>query len=84
MCILLVYLEREDVKKRALGPLELDSCELPCGCWELNPDLLEEHSVLLTAEQSKLRGIFNDAFQVKRESLAECGDIGLLFQSSGD
>jgi hypothetical protein len=23
-----------------------DSCELPCGCWELNPDLLEEQPAL--------------------------------------
>ena len=29
-----------------------DSCELPCGCWELNPGPLEEQSVLLTAEPS--------------------------------
>jgi hypothetical protein len=29
-----------------------DSCELPCGCWGLNPGLLEKHSVLLTTEQS--------------------------------
>lgn len=28
--------------------LELDSCELPCGCWELNPGPLEEQLVLLT------------------------------------
>ena len=27
-----------------------DRCELPCGCWELNPGLLEEQSVLLTTE----------------------------------
>ena len=26
------------------------SGESPCGCWELNPDPLEEQSVLLTAE----------------------------------
>jgi hypothetical protein len=24
--------------------LELDSCELPCGCWELNLGLLEEQT----------------------------------------
>jgi hypothetical protein len=30
--------------------LELDSCELPWKCWELNPSLLEEHPVLLTPE----------------------------------
>ncbi|XP_050003558.1 adiponectin receptor protein 1 [Alexandromys fortis] len=29
-----------------------DSCELPCGCWELNPGPLEEQSVLLTTEPS--------------------------------
>ena len=30
----------------------IDGCELPCGCWELNSGLLEEESVLLTAEPS--------------------------------
>jgi hypothetical protein len=29
-----------------------DSCELPCGCWELNQRPPEEQSVLLTAESS--------------------------------
>jgi hypothetical protein len=29
-----------------------DSCELPCGCWELNSGPLEEQSVLLTTEPS--------------------------------
>ena len=29
-----------------------DSCELPCGCWELNPGPLEEQSVLLTTGPS--------------------------------
>jgi hypothetical protein len=24
-----------------------DSCEPPCGCWELNPGSLEEQSMLL-------------------------------------
>ena len=28
----------------------IDSCELPCGSWELNPGPLEEQSVLLTIE----------------------------------
>ncbi|ERE74288.1 E3 ubiquitin-protein ligase [Cricetulus griseus] len=27
-----------------------DSCELPCGCWELNPGPLEEEPGLLTTE----------------------------------
>ena len=29
-----------------------DSCELPCGYWELNPGPLEEQPVLLTTEPS--------------------------------
>lgn len=29
-----------------------DRCEPPCGCGELIPGLLEEQSVLLTADQS--------------------------------
>jgi hypothetical protein len=29
-----------------------ESCELPFGCWELNPGPLEEPPVLLTAESS--------------------------------
>ena len=29
-----------------------DSCEPPCGCWELSSGPLEEQSVLLTAEPS--------------------------------
>lgn len=30
--------------------LELDSCDLPCGFWELYVNPLEEQSELLTAE----------------------------------
>ncbi|ERE84501.1 E3 ubiquitin-protein ligase [Cricetulus griseus] len=26
----------------------IDSCELPCGCWESNPGPLQEQQVLLT------------------------------------
>jgi hypothetical protein len=29
---------------------ELVSCELPCGCWELNPGHLEKQLELLTNE----------------------------------
>jgi hypothetical protein len=29
-----------------------DSCELPCMCWELSPDPLEEQLVLLITEAS--------------------------------
>ena len=37
---------------KVFGTGVTDSCELPCGCWELNPGPLEEQSVLLTAEPS--------------------------------
>jgi hypothetical protein len=32
-----------------------DSCELPCGCWEMNLCPLEEQSVLATADQLYLK-----------------------------
>jgi hypothetical protein len=38
-------------QKRALDPM-IDGCEPPRGCWKLNSGLLEEQSVLLTAESS--------------------------------
>lgn len=40
-------------QKRALHPpgkAVINSCELPVGCWESNPGLLEEQPVLLTAD----------------------------------
>jgi hypothetical protein len=42
-------------QRRALNFLKpgvTDGCELPSGCWELNPGPLEEQQVLLTAEPS--------------------------------
>lgn len=41
-------------QKRASDPLGpvTDSCELPHGCWESNPDPLQEQPVLLTTEPS--------------------------------
>ena len=41
-------------QKRASDPQYriTDGCELPCGCWELNPGPLEEQLVILTIEQS--------------------------------
>jgi hypothetical protein len=38
-------------QKSALDPIT-DGCEPPCGCWELNPEPLEEQSVFLTSEPS--------------------------------
>ena len=50
--IFIVYLTlfyvHEGIRSPATG--YLDSCELPCGCWELNLGPLEEQSVLLTTE----------------------------------
>jgi hypothetical protein len=37
---------------RCPGTGVTDSCELPCGCWELNPGPLEDHLVLLVAKPS--------------------------------
>jgi hypothetical protein len=43
---------------RSPGTEVTDSCELPCGCWELNLGPLEEQPVLLTMEPSlQLRGM---------------------------
>jgi E3 ubiquitin-protein ligase NEDD4 len=36
------------------GTVVTDSCELLCGCWELNPGSPEEQPVLLTAGPSLL------------------------------
>jgi hypothetical protein len=45
-------------QKRA-SDLITGSCELPCGCWELNSGPLEEQSVLLPAEPSHQPPIYN-------------------------
>jgi hypothetical protein len=46
--------------RRRASDLITDGCELPCGCWELNPGPLEKQSVLLTHEPSLQppKGIF--------------------------
>jgi len=36
----------------SLGTGVMDSCELLCGCWELNLESLKEQFVLLTIEPS--------------------------------
>lgn len=38
-------------RMRAMDPI-IDGCEMPGGCWELNPSSLQEKLVLLTAELS--------------------------------
>jgi hypothetical protein len=37
---------------RSPGTIIFVCCELPCGCWELNPGPLKEQPVLLTVEPS--------------------------------
>ena len=37
---------------RSPGIIVTDSCELPCGCWELNPGPLEEQTERLTSVPS--------------------------------
>ena len=39
-------------QKMSSNPMR-DGWEPPCGCWEMNSGLLEEQSVLLTAEPSQ-------------------------------
>lgn len=36
----------------ALDSLELEFCELPRGCWELNPGPLQEQQMLSTTKSS--------------------------------
>ncbi|EDL91225.1 rCG56442 [Rattus norvegicus] len=38
--------------QKKASDLITDSCEPPCGCWDLNSGPLEEQSVLLTIEPS--------------------------------
>ena len=50
-----------------------DSCELPCGCWELNPGPLEEQPVLLTAEPSlQPLSFFPFASSFQRQQWSPC------------
>ena len=59
-----------------------DRCELPCGCWELNPGLLEEQPVLLTTKLSlqlpKYITTFVCLFFETRVSLYSLGYPGTL------
>jgi hypothetical protein len=41
-------------------------CELPCGCWELNPGPLEEQPVLLTVESPPPAGHSSQYLKTKR------------------
>ena len=52
---------------RCRPPEVIDGCELPCGCWELNPDPPEEQQVLLTTEPSLQRQLLT--FLIYRDML---------------
>lgn len=41
---------RSEAGVRCPGNGVMDDCELPCGCWESNPGLLQEQQMFLTAE----------------------------------
>lgn len=34
-------------------PESIDSCETQCGCWKLNPELLQEQQILLLTHHSE-------------------------------
>ena len=46
------YPQRPEEDIRSHGTEVKDNCQLPCGCWELNPGPLQEQPVLLTTEPS--------------------------------
>jgi len=53
-CFVCLYICTLEEGIRSHGATVIDGCELPCGCWELNPGPLQEQAVLLTAEPSLL------------------------------
>ena len=66
------------VKVRPPATGSSDSCELPYGCWELNPGPLEEQSVLLTTEPSLQPHFFfflRQGFSVALEPVLELTSI---------
>ena len=54
---------------RSSGTADIDSSELPCECWELNMDPLEEQPGFLTLEPlcSPEMCIFHNGITVNRE-----------------
>ena len=65
-----MYVAVQTHQKRA-SDLITNGCESPCGCWELNSGLLEEQSMLLTAESSlqpKGQYLIGSGLQVQRFS----------------
>jgi E3 ubiquitin-protein ligase NEDD4 len=46
------YLQRPEEGLGSPGTGDVEDCEPPCGCWDLNSGPSEDQSVLLTAEPS--------------------------------
>jgi hypothetical protein len=63
---------------RSSGTRVIDSCELPCGCWELIPCPLEEWPVLLPAEG----GFKERSSEAKHERSAHCHPVLWLTHTS--
>jgi hypothetical protein len=64
--MLVHYCSPQTHQKRASDPIA-DSCEPPCGCWELNSGPLEEQPVLVTIEPSlQPQALFSKAFYYVR------------------
>ena len=49
-CFVCMFICTSEETIRSHGTTVIDSCEPPCGCWELNSWPLEEQPVLLTSE----------------------------------
>jgi hypothetical protein len=49
-CVQYPWRLKEDVGSSGTGVT--DNCELPCGCWDSNPDSLKKQQVLLTTKPS--------------------------------
>lgn len=52
------YLCRPEEGEDYSGSGVTDGCALPCGCYKLNPGLLQGHSLIWTTESSQTRLFF--------------------------
>jgi hypothetical protein len=72
LCALPVYHVYTWYRKKSKGGVTspetevADSCELPFGCQESNPDPLEEQTVLLTTEPSLCLALLSFSFKTKQ------------------
>jgi hypothetical protein len=52
VCMVLTEVRWGHWNWNSTGTGVIDSCEVPCACWELNPDPLQWQQVLLRTEPS--------------------------------